>query len=233
MNDPETILIFKEASRRLMRALHLLPLREEKIIRERFGLDGEPKTLKQLAEEEGCCRERIRQLEKIGLRRLKGMAAVRKLAQEQNLIREYNPNLYYSPPSPHVEKPSVEILPPPRKPSPPPPKYRWFDVADPFTWLDKQALDEQIDAPYHPPRPYIVMAFTTQDGHVVPSREFFATEEQAIEAIARNAGYPIIFCSFAFCVADGWRFVTKYGSLPESYVETTYIYPSIRDWAAV
>lgn len=76
------------------------------------------------------------------------------------------------------------------------------------------------------------MAFTEQDGHVVPSREFFATEQQAIEAIARNAGYPIIFCSFAFCVKDGWRFVTKYGSLPEDYAETTYIYPSIRDWTA-
>jgi len=228
MNDPETALIAKEDDWRLMRALHLLPSREEQVLRDRFGIDGEPKIAKQIAAEQGCTTSRIWQLEKIALRRLRGMSAVRKLAKEHNLLRDWSPNLFYS--SPYVEKPSVEILPPPRKPSPPTLKYRWFDVADPFTWLDKQALDEQIDAPYHPPRPYIVMAFTEHDGHVVPSREFFATEEQAIDAIARNAGYPLIFCSFAFCVQDGWRFVTKYGSLPESYVETTYVYPSIRDW---
>lgn len=51
--------------------LHHLSPREEKIIRLRFGFDGDPRTLEEIGEEMGLSRERVRQIEKRAKMRLK------------------------------------------------------------------------------------------------------------------------------------------------------------------
>lgn len=52
--------------------VHTLPERERRIIEARFGLiDGEERTLQSLAKEMGVNKERVRQIEARGLRRLK------------------------------------------------------------------------------------------------------------------------------------------------------------------
>jgi hypothetical protein len=58
----------------VLRAIARLDRRETLVIRQRFGLDGEPpKTLKQLAEALGLTRERIRQIERQALGRVREM----------------------------------------------------------------------------------------------------------------------------------------------------------------
>ena len=55
-----------------------LPEREQYVLRERLGLsDGQPKTLKHLADELGVSKERIRQIESTAMMRL------RRLQREQ------------------------------------------------------------------------------------------------------------------------------------------------------
>jgi RNA polymerase primary sigma factor len=52
--------------------LQVLDGRERKIIFQRFGLDGgKPKTLEEVAKKFGVTRERIRQLQNIGLAKLR------------------------------------------------------------------------------------------------------------------------------------------------------------------
>ncbi len=56
----------------LARVVHTLPPREAAIVELRYGLrDGRPRTLEEVAREFGLTRERIRQLEKISLARLR------------------------------------------------------------------------------------------------------------------------------------------------------------------
>ncbi len=60
--------------------LKTLTAKEEKIIINRFGIDGsKPKTLEQLGKEMGFSKERIRQIEAIALRKLRGLKNVERL----------------------------------------------------------------------------------------------------------------------------------------------------------
>ena len=64
--------MLKNSLRQLLRnALTELDAKEEKVIRQRFGLDGaEPKTLKEIGEMLNLSRERIRQIEAQALDKL-------------------------------------------------------------------------------------------------------------------------------------------------------------------
>jgi RNA polymerase sigma factor (sigma-70 family) len=55
----------------LTRAVDALLPREKAIVSDRFGMDGEEKTLDQLAAEHGVSRERVRQIERKALRKLR------------------------------------------------------------------------------------------------------------------------------------------------------------------
>ncbi len=59
-------------SNQLLSALTTLPKREGEILRMRYGFKGEPMTLQEIGEQMNLSRERIRQLEKQALRRLRG-----------------------------------------------------------------------------------------------------------------------------------------------------------------
>lgn len=60
--------------------LKTLTAKEQKIIINRFGIDGsKPKTLEQLGKEMGFSKERIRQIEAIALRKLRGLKNVERL----------------------------------------------------------------------------------------------------------------------------------------------------------
>ena len=69
---PEESLDSEEQLRRAVAALYWLPDREATILRLRFGLDGaRPATLKEVSEQLGYTRERIRQIEKAALAKLR------------------------------------------------------------------------------------------------------------------------------------------------------------------
>lgn len=69
---PEDILGMSEINRKLIEpALAILTERQRWVMRQRFGLDGEEKTLDELGEIDGVTRERIRQIETIAFRRLR------------------------------------------------------------------------------------------------------------------------------------------------------------------
>ncbi len=68
---PDVTLEREEAADQIAEALSRLPIREAKIIRERFGFDGERKTLEEIGNEFGLSKDRIRQLEESALRRLR------------------------------------------------------------------------------------------------------------------------------------------------------------------
>ena len=59
-------------SNQLLTALATLPQREGEILRMRYGFAGKPMTLREIGEQMNLSRERIRQLEKQALRRLRG-----------------------------------------------------------------------------------------------------------------------------------------------------------------
>ena len=70
--SPQEILEENECARILTEAVSKLRPRETVVITARFGLDnGKPKTLQEVANTYGVTRERIRQIEKHGIRRLK------------------------------------------------------------------------------------------------------------------------------------------------------------------
>lgn len=71
-------------SRQMEMALSRLPKREAEILRMRYGFSGDPMTLQQIGERMGLSRERIRQLEKQALRRLKGQGRVTSLRDSLN-----------------------------------------------------------------------------------------------------------------------------------------------------
>lgn len=72
----EDSLVREDEYRRLRLALHSLPQREQRVLELRFGLeDDERRTLAQVGEELGLSRERVRQLEKQALTRLRQASA--------------------------------------------------------------------------------------------------------------------------------------------------------------
>lgn len=68
--DPHEEAEFKARRNSILKAINGLDERQIKVIRGRFGFDGEPKTLEQLADELGITRERVRQIENKALQRL-------------------------------------------------------------------------------------------------------------------------------------------------------------------
>jgi RNA polymerase primary sigma factor len=71
---PERILGDMESVKRLKHLITGLDEREKKILRMRFGLDGEkPRTLEEVSQEIGRTRERVRQIQNQALQRLKQM----------------------------------------------------------------------------------------------------------------------------------------------------------------
>lgn len=71
-NQAEDSLNRSAISSQLLSALTALPKREGDILRMRYGFNGEPMTLQEIGERMNLSRERIRQLEKQALRRLRG-----------------------------------------------------------------------------------------------------------------------------------------------------------------
>ena len=64
--------------------LDQLPAREQQILRLRFGMDDEPKTLEQIGGMLGLTRERVRQIEKQAVNRLRQKARMRALQEYLN-----------------------------------------------------------------------------------------------------------------------------------------------------
>ncbi len=74
-NHPSQQMVASELSSQLRGIVDSLPWREREIISKRFGLDGQPPaSLEEIGAVFGVTRERIRQIEKKALRRLKKMA---------------------------------------------------------------------------------------------------------------------------------------------------------------
>jgi RNA polymerase primary sigma factor len=68
--DPFERTAQQEERLRVRRALTTLPERERLVLEERFGIDGESRTLEEIGGRVGVTRERVRQLEQQGLRKL-------------------------------------------------------------------------------------------------------------------------------------------------------------------
>lgn len=62
-DDPEQLLIEADTKQIVRRMLSTLTAREERVIRGRYGFDGDEKTLEDVANEFGVSRERARQME--------------------------------------------------------------------------------------------------------------------------------------------------------------------------
>ncbi len=78
----------------LRRAIDGLPERERRVLELRFGLSGQqPLTLEEVGREFNLSRERIRQIEKEAIDRLRGMKLRQKLESFENLIQEGDFNL--------------------------------------------------------------------------------------------------------------------------------------------
>jgi RNA polymerase sigma factor (sigma-70 family) len=74
-DDPERALSFEEMKRDVRRSVSRLYPSLRKVLILRFGLNGdEPQTLEQIAKQIGVTRERVRQLEMKGMRRLRESA---------------------------------------------------------------------------------------------------------------------------------------------------------------
>jgi RNA polymerase primary sigma factor len=69
--DPELAAAQSQVREEIARLLDLLPARERAIVRARFGFDGEPATLEQLAARYSLSPERIRQIQDRALARLR------------------------------------------------------------------------------------------------------------------------------------------------------------------
>jgi RNA polymerase primary sigma factor len=61
-----------------------LPAREQEVLRQRFGLDGDPKTLEEIGAGLGLTRERVRQIEARAKERLRVKARARALQEYLN-----------------------------------------------------------------------------------------------------------------------------------------------------
>jgi len=70
--DPESVTEAYDVANSLRKSIYRLPFRESRILALRYGfLDGVPRTLEEIGEEFNLTRERIRQLEKLALCRLR------------------------------------------------------------------------------------------------------------------------------------------------------------------
>lgn len=78
---PEDVAIEHDKAVQLDRTLATLPPRVERVLRLRFGIGCEPKTLDEVAAEMNVSRERIRQIEGKGLTRLRNPVRSKVLAQ--------------------------------------------------------------------------------------------------------------------------------------------------------
>ena len=75
VEEPSTGLDRARCAADVAQLLRVLPTRERRVLIERFGLGSdEPRTLQALAAEFGLSRERIRQIEKGALERVRGLA---------------------------------------------------------------------------------------------------------------------------------------------------------------
>ncbi len=84
--DPLLLLAQGEAVEGVQTALGHLKPRERHVVAMRFGLDGEsPATLDEVAETMGVTRERVRQIEAKGMRRLKQPTAQTKFSLESHM----------------------------------------------------------------------------------------------------------------------------------------------------
>jgi RNA polymerase primary sigma factor len=71
--DPYAVVAQRELQQRMAECLSDLPEREAHILRLRFGLDTDrPQTLSEIGDLYGLSRERIRQLETLALKKLRG-----------------------------------------------------------------------------------------------------------------------------------------------------------------
>lgn len=70
-DTPDSLLENKEMQGLLDNALESLGSREKSVLRRRFGIDGDAMTLEAIAVADGVSQERIRQIEKKGLRQLR------------------------------------------------------------------------------------------------------------------------------------------------------------------
>lgn len=78
--SPQEKAIENSLKENLMDSLQFLQKNEAEIIKERFGLNGkQPKTLLEIGEKQGLTKERIRQLEKKALGKLKQLAKIKEL----------------------------------------------------------------------------------------------------------------------------------------------------------
>jgi RNA polymerase primary sigma factor len=71
-------------SREIQDLLGQLPARDQQILRLRFGLDDDPKTLEEIGEMLGLTRERVRQIEKRAKDQLRVKAKMRALQEYLN-----------------------------------------------------------------------------------------------------------------------------------------------------
>jgi RNA polymerase primary sigma factor len=71
-------------TQQIQELLSQLPLREEQVLRLRFGVDDEPKTLEEIGGMLGITRERVRQIEKQAKDRLRQKARMRALQEYLN-----------------------------------------------------------------------------------------------------------------------------------------------------
>ena len=72
--DPLSLLEKKQAAQAVDALLDTLTPREAEVLRLRYGIDGEPMNLEEMAKAKGCSRERIRQIEAKALRKLRAPA---------------------------------------------------------------------------------------------------------------------------------------------------------------
>lgn len=84
--DPEATVVAEAKRRRLAEALATLKPQEVDVLRARFGLDGDPpKTLEAIGKDLGVTRERVRQIEKKALARLRNPLRAKAL---EGFVRE-------------------------------------------------------------------------------------------------------------------------------------------------
>jgi RNA polymerase sigma factor (sigma-70 family) len=94
--DADEVLDAADAKRRISDVLETLSEREELVLRRRFGLDDDEKTLDQVGQEFGVGKERIRQIEAKALRKLRHSSRLRILNGERE-VPEHERRVFYGP----------------------------------------------------------------------------------------------------------------------------------------
>ncbi|MDB5161411.1 MAG: polymerase, sigma 70 subunit, RpoD [Candidatus Saccharibacteria bacterium] len=81
-NDVSAVIEERDRTERLLEILETLPERERKVIKMRFGFEGEPATLEGIGQELNVTRERIKQIESKALARMAGYSKMMDLIYE-------------------------------------------------------------------------------------------------------------------------------------------------------